>query len=377
MLAERIEMMELPPFRLERFFAAREFVAPFNLCASDVESMSIGDLLQLEEGAEEKYKNHWLGYTETLGAPGLRVEIAKLYTKISADQVLVEAGGEEVIFTFMNAVLRPGDHVIVHYPCYQSLHQIASGIGCEVTRWEARAESSWKLDLDFLRNAIKESTRLVVINVPHNPTGFQMTQTEWREFIEIASARELLVYSDEAYRGSEYEDVDRLPAACDLYEGASSLGLMSKGYGLPGLRLGWLATRNADILAKISRFKDYTTICSSAPSEFLAELALRHGEQLLERGREIVTANLELLRSFFARHTDCFRWVPPLASPVTFPTLTDGKDVDSFCADLLEAEGVLLLPGTVFSETSHEFRMGMGRRNMPEALTRFEQFLAR
>lgn len=367
--------MRLPPFRLERFFSKREFVAPLVLCASDCESTTIGDLLQLEEGATEEFQKHRLGYTQSSGSPGLRSDIAKLYATISTDNVLVQAGGEEVIFTFMNAVLKPGDHVIAHCPSYQSLHEIATAIGCEVTRWEAHAEANWKLDLGFLKETITPGTRLVVINVPHNPTGFQMTQPAWHEFFEIVRGTGALVFSDEAYRGLEYDDADRLPAACDMYEGAASLGLVSKGHGLAGLRIGWLATRNAEILDGISRFKDYTTICSSAPSEFLAGLALRHNETLLQRGRETVAANLELLRSFFAGHPDHFRWVPPLAGPVTFPTLVDGGPVDAFCADLLEAEGVLLLPGTVFSEDSHEFRIGLGRKNVREALARLDRFL--
>ncbi len=367
--------MKLPPFRLERFFSRREFAAPLTLCASDCESMSIGELLRLEDGAAERLQELWLGYTEPAGAPGLRAEIAKQYSTVGADGVLVHAGGEEVIFTFMNAVLEPGDHVIVHCPSYQSLHDIAGGIGCEVTRWEVHRESDWKLDLGRLKDAIRPQTRLVVVNAPHSPTGFLPTQAVWREFFDIVQEHNLLVFSDEAYRGLEYQEEDRLPAACDMYERASSLGLISKGHGLPGLRIGWIATRNMDVLARIARFKDYTTICSSAPSEFLAELALRHNNELLQRGRNIVASNLSLLRSFFAEHRDRFLWVPPLAGPVTFPSLLGNGDVDTFCAEALEAKGVLLLPGTVFSSPSNEFRMGMGRKNMADALSRFDEFL--
>lgn len=368
--------MKLPDFKIERFFSRLEFAAPFMMCASDCESMSIGELLGLEDGAAGRFHEQRLGYTETAGAPSLRAEIAKQYSTVDDEGVLVHAGGEEVIFIFMNAVLTAGDHVIAHSPCYQSLQEIARGIGCEVTRWQARPESDWNLDLDFLKDAIGPKTRLIVINAPHNPTGHLPTKTVWREFFDIAREHDLLVFADEAYRGLEYDENDRLAAGCDMYERAGSLGLVSKGLGLPGLRIGWFATRNTEVLAKMASLKDYTTICSSAPSEFLAELGLRHNDELLQRARDIVLANLALLRTFFAKHQDRFGWVPPLAGSVTYPSLVGDGEVDAFCAEVLEAKGVLLLPGTAFSTPSREFRIGMGRKNMAEALSRFDEFLS-
>ena len=149
---------------------------------------------------------------------------------------------------------------------------------------------------------------------------------------------------------------------------------MSKAYGLAGLRIGWLASRDAGLLAAAAAVKDYTTICSSGPSELLATAALTTGETILERNRGIVRSNLVLLHEFFARRDTLFRWLPPRAGSVTFPTLRQG-DPDAFCADVLARAGVLLLPGTVFEPGSREVRLGFGRRNMPDALARLDAVL--
>lgn len=360
--------MRLPPFELERFFADTEFDAPHHLSASDCESMRVAELLDLEPSAAEGLGSLRLGYTRTAGAPGLREEIASLYDTMTPSDVLVHAAGEEAIFTFMHAALEPGDHVIVHHPSYQSLAEIPRAIGCQVTLWEATARSRWRLDLDFLRDHLRPATRAVVVNLPHSPTGYLMTAEEWRALLGIVRGAGVLLFSDEAYRGLEYEAGDRLPAACDLYEGGCSLGLLSKGYGLPGLRIAWLATRDADLLARIARVKDYTTICASAPSEFLARIALRHTETLLSRSRRIVARNLAALGTFMKRHGERFAWVPPAAGPVTFPTYLGLEDVEAFCAGLLREAGVLLLPGTVFTRPSRELRFGIGRLGVPAGL---------
>ena len=153
-----------------------------------------------------------------------------------------------------------------------------------------------------------------------------------------------------------------------------SLGVVSKNYGLPGLRIGWIATRNADLYRQIAALKDYTTICNSAPSEFLAELALRHRRKLQQRNLQIIADNLEILDDFFRRHADRFRWTRPAAGPIAFPHLLD-KDVAGFCHELVTRAGVLLLPGTMYDDTGNHFRIGFGRKNLPAAVARLEQFL--
>ncbi len=366
--------MHIAPFKLERYFARYEFNVEYLLCSSDCESWTVADLLALEPGADDGLKKHWLGYTESAGAPSLRREITRIYTGIGLDQVLVHSGAEEAIFLFMHAVLQPGDHVIVHWPCYQSLFEIAKSIGCDVTFWEARPENQWMLDLDELKRDLRPNTRAIIVNMPHNPTGYLMRQSDYQSLNRIAQARGIVLFSDEVYRELEYDPANRLPSACEINPTAVSLGVMSKAYGLAGLRIGWIATRNEQVYARMAALKDYTTICSSAPSEYLSELALRHREKLTGRNLQIIRDNLVLLDRFFAAHADRFTWARPAAGPIAFPHL-DGEDVEQFCHRLVITSGVLLLPGTMYDHPGNHFRFGFARKNMPQALARLEEFL--
>ena len=361
-------------FRLERYFAEYEFSAPYLLCCSDCESMELAELLALDPGAQERFSSLWLGYTESLGHPELRQAISGLYEHITAQQVLVHAGAEEAIFNFMNVALNPGDHIIVHAPYYQSLGEVARAIGAEVTEWPGDPECAWNLDLEGLKKKLTKRTQVVVVNFPHNPTGFLPAPEFVYDLSALSERHGFVVFSDEVYRGLERDTSDRLPAFADINERAVSLGVMSKTYGLAGLRIGWTATRNEKLFNELAAFKDYTTICNSAPSEFLATLALRHAGTIAGRNLQIIRDNLDRLDQFFGSHTDLFEWHRPKGGSVGFPMLLRG-DVEAFCADLVEKAGVLLLPGTLYGGEFNAFRIGFGRRNMPEALSKFREYI--
>lgn len=369
--------MKLPDFKLERYLDKYEFSAPYLLCCSDCETISVGELLELEgEEGFLSFLDLRLGYTETRGNTGLRRAIAGLYETVGPDEVLVFSGAEEAIFIFMNTALQPGDHVIVQYPCYQSLFEVARAIGCEVTRWVINeGETGWAVDLDALAAGVRDNTRAIIINNPHNPTGYLLTPGEMNAVVDIARRHGLLLFSDEVYRHLEYDAADRPAAACDIYEKAVSLGVMSKTYGLPGLRIGWIATRNAGIYRDMAAFKDYTSICNSAPSELLAELALKHRDCLVERNLGIIRDNLALLDRFFARHGELFTWPRPKAGPIAFPAMKNGTGVDEFCARLVRDKGVLLLPASCYDFGNSHFRIGFGRDNMYQALQRLDEYL--
>ena len=365
--------MDVKPFRIERYYGRYEFTTRYMLSSSDCESRTIEELLALEPDAHARLLATWCGYTESPGAAELREAIAALYERVDPDDVIVTSCAEEGIFLINNALLGPGDHAIVETPCYESALELARGSGAEVTEWRRRYEDGWAHDLDALAGAVRRNTRLIYVNQPHNPTGTLMDRATSERVFEIARTHGLVVFSDEVYRELEHDPIDRLPAACDLDERAVSLGSISKSYGLPGLRLGWIVTRDAATREAVMRLKDYTTICSSAPSEVLTALALRNRHVLLERNLGIVERNLPLLDDFFARHGDTFEWVRPNASPIGFPRVKGVLDVDELCARLAEL-GVLLLPGSVYDEPSH-VRVGFGRANMPDALHLLEACL--
>jgi len=369
-------IVNLPDFKLERYFAKYEFTTEYLLCSSDCESMPIADLLAMEEGAAEKLQNVWLGYTESQGSLTLRKEICNLYETTQPEDILVHTGAGEAIFLFMFAAFKEYDHVIVHSPGYQSLAEVARAAGCDVSPWRAREENNWALDMDELRPLLRSNTMAIIINTPHNPTGYLMSRADYDALHQFAKENELLLFSDEVYRESEYDPAARLPAACDLGDHAISLGVTSKTYGLAGLRIGWVATKNKKVYDSMAALKDYTTICNSAPSEFLAEVAMRNRQKLVARNLDIIRRNLNIMEDFFSRHTDLFSWVRPRAGSMAFPRYLAG-DVESFCDKVVREAGVLLLPGSVYDDTDNHFRLGLGRKNLPQAVNRLEEYLGK
>jgi aspartate/methionine/tyrosine aminotransferase len=366
--------MQIKPFRIEQYFGKYEFTAKYLLSSSDAESCTIKDLLDLEPGAHERLLEQWCGYTESAGAPELREAIARIYRQLKSDDILALAAAEEGIFVFYHALVGSNDHVIVETPCFESALEVARSTGAEVSEWRRSGENGWKHDVASLERLLKPNTKVIYINTPHNPTGLSMAADVFKHVLGLAASRDVMVFSDEVYRELEHDPAMRLPAASEVYEHAVSLGSMSKTYGLPGLRLGWLASRDADALRRCLEFKYYTTICNSAPSEFLTSLALRHREVLVQRNRKIVLQNLELLDAFIRQRPNLFEWVTPNAGTIGFVRFKPDRDVLAFCEDLVRAAGVLLLPGSVYDQPRH-MRFGYGRKNMPEALARFAAYL--
>lgn len=369
-------MPKLEDFKLERYFAQHEFTAPYLLCCSDSETWTIRDLLAMEPGSEDAFNHLGLGYTEAPGGEPLRREINSLYDTLGINQILVVAGAEEGIYLFINSMFSAGDHIIVQTPCYQSLYEVAGAAGCAVSHWAMQpGDEGWIVDVTGIKELIRPETRAIIINNPHNPTGYIMSRAELDYIINLAREHDLYLFSDEVYRYLEHNREDRLPAACDLYGKAVSLGVMSKSFGLAGLRIGWIGSHDEKVLKNMRRYKDYTTICSSGPSEFLAALAIRHRERLLGHNRHLIQENLKLLDSFFERYESLFTWFRPQAGPIAFPALKATEDSEGFCSDLIQKSGVLLAPGYLFDFRGPHFRIGFGRKNLPQVLEQFEQYL--
>jgi aspartate/methionine/tyrosine aminotransferase len=371
-------MMRIAEFELERFFARHEFAVRHLLCASDVEGWRMADLLAL---ADDEARGLWdgltLGYTEAPGNPLLRAEIASLYETIEPDEVLTFSGAEEAIYVAANVLLGPGDHAIVTWPAYQSLHEVARATGADVTLHELHASEGWAIDPDSLRAQVTSGTRLIVVNAPHNPTGMLPDAATYRAVAEIAAEAGATLFSDEVYRYLEVDSGSRLPAGADVGPHGVSLGVMSKSFAMAGLRIGWLATHDRRLLEAAARYKDYLTICSSAPSEILALIALRARDAVLARSRAITGTNLALLDGFFERQAAHVAWVRPGGGSIGFPSLRADVPIDTFAANLLDAEGVLLAPGSLFGHPGNHFRLGFGRAALGDGLERFEAYVER
>ena len=360
-------------FALEVYFSRWEFSAKYHLTASDAESLSMDALLALAAPEDrERFSTLWLGYTETWGAPTLRSEFAATFDAIRPEEVLTFAGAQEALYVAMHALLQPDDHAIVLTPNYQSAETVPLSI-CATTGVPLDAANNWSLHLGDVSDAIRSNTKLISINFPNNPTGRILPREQFNELVHVCRKHNLWLFSDEVYRLIERHAELRLPQAADAYEKGISLNVMSKAYGLPGLRSGWLACRDRDYLQRCERFKHYLSICNSGPSEALAGIALRAREHILHRNRALVAANLAALEEFFRDFSGVFDWVVPDGGCVGFPRYRGPEGVETFTTRLVEEVGVLLLPASIYRSDltpvpQDRFRIGYGRTNLRAGL---------
>lgn len=369
--------MKYAPFEIEHFFRQHEFSAPYGISSSDCEPLTLPELLSYAgPRRREQFEQLWLGYTENQGHPELRAQIAGLHEGVGAADV-IEVVPEEGIFLTMNALLEAGDHVVAMAPSFQSLWEIARATGCELSFWRQRqTDGGWHFDLDELQGLIRPDTKMLVVNFPHNPSGCLPGHADFERIVELARRHNLILFSDEIYRFSEQDPALRLPSACELYERSVVLGGLSKCFGLPGLRVGWLITPDAALSHELQELKSYTTICASAPSEILALIGLENWQTLTARTVEIVRTNIERCRAFFGRYDDLF-WVSyPQAGTVTLVEIKADASVDDFAAAAVAEGGVTVLPASVMLFEGNYFRLGLGRRSLPQALEPLKQVIS-
>ncbi len=367
-------------FALETYFSKWEFSARYHMTASDMESMSLSDLLTMASPEDrEGFEQLWLGYTETYGAPELREEIAKTYETAKAENILCFAGAEEGVYVAMRVLLEKSDHAIVIVPNYQAAETVPLDI-CEVSGVPLDASDDWSLDIDQVASKIRPNTKLISINFPNNPTGAILERSRFDRLIELCRKNGTYLFSDEVYRLIERDPEIRLPQVADVYERGLSLNVMSKAYGLPGLRIGWIMSQDTGLLQKMERYKHYLSICNSAPSEQLAIIALKAREAILKRNRALTAENLAKLDDFFTEFDNLFEWSAPDGGCVAFPRYTGLGNTDEFCEDLVEKTGVLLLPPKIYHSElldtpQDRFRIGFGRKGIEAGLTAFAGYL--
>jgi aspartate/methionine/tyrosine aminotransferase len=373
----------LRDFELEVYLSRYEFTARHYLCGSDGETLTVGELLDLASPEErEAFHALPLNYRPTWGSDALREAIADGYERLEPEHVLTFAGAEEGVFWAMQELLGPGDHAVIALPVYQSTETVALSTGADVSGLALDPASDWALDLDRLVGMLRPSTRLVAVNFPHNPTGAVPDPETFRALAALCDERGIRLLSDEVYRGVELDPASALPQAADLSPRALSLNVMSKSYGLAGLRIGWIACQDRELLERLERRKHYTTICNAGPSEELATIALRHRDVVQGRTRSIIAANLPVFDDFFERWSSLFEWAPPQGGCVCFPRYLGAEGVDELCRALVQDSGTVLLPASVFRSELAElpmdrFRVGVARANPEPGLAAFDEFLQR
>lgn len=367
--------MKINEFKLERYFAQHEFSAKYLLSSSDCDGFGMKEVL---DTASKEDRLLWdelsLGYTESQGHPLLREAICAFYKKANKENVLIASPGE-LNFITMNVLLDPKDHVISVSPSYQSLTEVVKAIGCEISYWKPNPEN-WYFDPLELEKLLKKNTKLLIINFPHNPTGAYLSQADLDKIIAIARKHQLYLFSDEMYHKLTIGTMEELLPVCDLYEKGISLWGTSKSFGLAGLRTGWIVTQDKRLLNKILAFKDYLSICSSAPSELITLMALHNYERFLSINIEKIKRNIVLFSDFVTKHPSLLSFIPPQAGSTAFVKVNSKVSSLEFCNTLIEETGIMAVPGEMFGYKGKYIRIGFGRENFVEILNELDRFLS-
>jgi aspartate/methionine/tyrosine aminotransferase len=366
--------MKINDFNLERYFARHEFTAKYLLSSSDCDGYEMKYVLDQASAKElELWEKLTLGYTGSEGHPLLREAILQYYNLENIENVVVSSPGE-LNFITMNVLLKPEDHVVVVSPCYQSLSEVVKSLNCEISYWQPDP-LTWEFDTATLESLVQPNTRLIILNFPHNPTGAYLNRNQLDNIVDIAKKQDAWIFSDEMYRKLMVREIPELPPISDIYKKGISLWGTSKSFGLAGLRIGWLVAQNREFLQKVVAFKDYLSICSSAPAEILAMIALNHPENFIQPNLEKIRTNIELFSVFALRHKELLTFITPTAGSVAFAKMNIEKSALDFSNRLVEETGIMTVPGEMFEYPGKYLRIGFGRRNFPEVLEKLEAYL--
>ncbi len=352
--------MQLPIFKVERWINEYETRAAYELAETDIKAFTLRELLSFGdlEAAKEDLLNTRLAYNPTTGSDGLRSAIASLHNE-SPDNVLITTGAIEANFHVANALVEPGDTVVVQFPAYQALYATAEARGATVKFWRMRYEDKFEPDIDELRKLIDNRTKLVVLNIPHNPTGAVISEDQLRTILRWAEDEGFYVLCDEVYHELETTEGVVPPYARTLSERAISVGSMSKAYGLSGLRLGWIVGPE-ELIQECWEWKDYTSISNTPLSDYLATFAFRHYDKIRERNISIARSNHRTLLEWLKEHEGFFDYVMPKAGVLCFPKLKNVPiSSEQLCREVFEQHKLLLVPGECFEMPGH-LRIGFG-----------------
>ncbi|VAW33882.1 Aspartate aminotransferase [hydrothermal vent metagenome] len=369
--------MKITPFATEHFFAQYEFNTPYQLCNSDCETVTISELLQMADVSLAELGDLSLGYTESQGNPKLRQAIAEDYAIATAADIVILGTPVEGIYLTARALLEPDDEVIVLTPAYDALINLFEHVvGAErVKKWAFTATNNgWELDFEQLNSLITPKTKLLVLNFPHNPTGYLPTANQLDQLVNFVEQHNLWLFQDEMYHGLVHSGTPPIPSAADVCQRSVVLSGLSKTYGLPGLRTGWLVIQDESLRENVMNWKFYTSICPPAPSEFLALAAWQVREQLRQKNIAQIERNLALAEAFFARWPEMFVWKRPLAGSVALVKMNI-PSVSALSAQLANEAGILIHPATTLGSDDQHMRMGFGRATFADALQKFEAYL--
>jgi aspartate/methionine/tyrosine aminotransferase len=253
---------------------------------------------------------------------------------------------------------------------------VAKNQGAELSFWKAQeTDKGYIFDVADLKRLVTPDTKMIVINFPHNPTGYTLSQTEFSKVLEIAWKNDCILFSDEMYRFLELSEKYRLPAVCEVYEKGISLCGLSKTFSMPGARSGWLITQNREMMTSFKTYKDYTTICGSAPDEILSLMALRQRKRIIEDNLRTIRKNIKALEALIGRYPDVFSWEPIKAGSIGLVKVNRGMDVNKMAAQLISDKNLMILTADAYHYEANCFRVGFGRKDFKEVLKELEDWV--
>ncbi|MFK8066942.1 MAG: pyridoxal phosphate-dependent aminotransferase [Gammaproteobacteria bacterium] len=337
--------------------------APTPMHQSNPQPFTIHELEQLIGRIDRFEPEQKLDHSATQGDLVLREAITTLYDHSDVDRIATFAGAQEAIFCSLQALLHPNDTVAVITPVFEPLFDTAQDIGCEIQFIPLLANKHWKIDLNKLEEVINEDCKLLIINFPNNPTGAMISEEELRQIIEICDKNNCWILSDEVFRGLEYNQDDQLPSVADLYPKAISIGVISKAYALPAIRIGWINCQDESVIEHAINIKLSLSICNSLLDEKLATLVIKNHRKIWDRNRKLIKNNLEKLKEFMLKENDVFDFVLPEAGSVCFPLLKNNISASDYAEKLIKKHYLTVLPNHLFSTDQNGFRLGFGYKN--------------
>ncbi len=301
-----------------------------------------------------------LDHATTLGDLGLREAITTLYDHNDINRIATFAGAQEAIFCSIQALLEPNDTVAAITPIFEPLFDTAQDIGCEIKFIPLIANQHWEIDLHKLEEIVSAGCELLIINFPNNPTGAMISENELRQIIEICDKNNCWILSDEVFRGLEYNQEDQLPSVADLYPKAISIGVISKAYALPAIRIGWINCQDQSIIGRAINIKLSLSICNSLLDEKLATSVIQNHTKIWDRNRKLIKNNFDQLKTFMSENDSTLNFVLPEAGSVCFPLLNGNNSALDFSENLIKKHKLTVLPNTLFSTKENGFRFGFG-----------------
>jgi aspartate/methionine/tyrosine aminotransferase len=367
--------MKIEPFTMERYQSVYEYVVEYDLAESGVHPLTLGELLGSDE-AIHAFLEARLGYPQSEGTPELRDTVAALYPRASPDNVLVTNGSSEAIFCAAWRLFEKGDEIVLMQPNYQQLWGLAKTWGVKVKPLWLREELGWQFDPEELKKLVTKKTRAVQVCNPNNPTGSIMAGPQRKALLDAVEDAGTWLLSDEVYQGAEREG-PRTQSLWGSYEKTLVTNGLSKAYGLPGLRIGWLVGP-PKMVEELMSYHDYLTLTPTMLSDRLARLVLekRRREEILLRTREILQTNYPAVRDWIEAHGSLFSHVPPAAGAICYLRYALKVNSTELVERLRKEKSVLLVPGDMFGMDGY-VRIGIGppTEYLLAGLDRFDDLL--